>query len=53
MTHLPQIREKILNKAIDLGLDACVECPGCKCGVGIDLKNKVIKPLLEAAKDKL
>ena len=42
-----------LNKAIDLGLDACVDCPGCKCGVGIDLKNKVIKPLLEAAKDKL
>ena len=42
-----------LNKAIDLGLDACVECPGCKCGVGIDLKNKVIKPLLEAAKNKL
>jgi len=42
-----------IDKAIDLGLDACVDCLGCKCGVGIDLKNKVIKPLLEAAKDKL
>ena len=46
-------REIALDKAIDLGLDACVECPGCKCGVGIDLKNKVIKPLLEAAKYKI
>tara|TARA_A100000164_G_C21494513_1_gene579527 strand:- start:330 stop:617 length:288 start_codon:yes stop_codon:yes gene_type:complete len=42
-----------IEKAIDLGLDACLDCPGCKCGVGIDLKNKVIKPLLEAAKNKL
>ena len=41
-----------LNKAIDLGLDACIDCPGCKCGVGIDLKNKVIKPLLDAGKGK-
>ena len=46
-------REIAIDKAIDLGLDACVECPGCKCGVGIDLKNKVIKPLLEAAKYKI
>ena len=46
-------REIALDKAIDLGLDACIECPGCKCGVGIDLKNKVIKPLLEAAKYKI
>lgn len=42
-----------IEKAIDLGLDACLDCPGCKCGVGIDLKNKVVKPLLEAAKNKL
>ena len=42
-----------IEKAIDLGLEACLDCPGCKCGVGIDLKNKVIKPLLEAAKNKL
>lgn len=46
-------KEIALDKAIDLGLDACIECPGCKCGVGIDLKNKVIKPLLEAAKYKI
>jgi succinate dehydrogenase / fumarate reductase, iron-sulfur subunit len=46
-------KDVALQKAIDLGLDACVECSGCKCGVGIDLKNKVVKPLLEAAKDKL
>ena len=47
-----QGKEMALNKAIDLGLDACIDCPGCKCGVGIDLKNKVIKPLLEAGKGK-
>ena len=47
-----QGKNMALNKAIDLGLDACVECPGCKCGVGIDLKGKVIRPLLEAAKSK-
>jgi hypothetical protein len=48
-----QGKDLALNKAIDLGLDACIDCPGCKCGVGIDLKNKVIKPLLDAAKTKL
>ncbi|MBT7076210.1 MAG: hypothetical protein HN930_00675, partial [Pelagibacterales bacterium] len=48
-----QGKDLALNKAIDLGLDACIDCPGCKCGVGIDLKNKVIKPLLDAAKNKL
>jgi ferredoxin len=48
-----QGKDIALQKAIDLGLDACLDCPGCKCGVGIDLKNKVVKPLLEAAKDKL
>ena len=47
-----QGKEMALNKAIDLGLDACIDCPGCKCGVGIDLKNKVIKPLLDAGKGK-
>ena len=45
--------EKALDYAIEMGLDACINCPGCKCGVGIDLKGKVIKPLLEAAKTKL
>ena len=46
-------REAILDHAIELGLDACIGCPGCKCGVGIDLKGKVIKPLLEASKNKI
>ena len=45
--------EKALDYAIEMGLDACINCPGCKYGVGIDLKGKVIKPLLEAAKTKL
>ncbi len=38
-----------IKLAESLGLDACVECPGCKCGVGIDLKRKVISPLLETS----
>lgn len=42
-----------LNNAIDLGLDACVGCKGCKCGVGIDLMGKVVRPMLEAASDRL
>ncbi|MAO56365.1 MAG: hypothetical protein CMM61_11790 [Rhodospirillaceae bacterium] len=42
-----------LDHAVDLGLDACVGCPGCKCGVGIDLKGKVVKELLNAAGDRL
>ncbi len=42
-----------LDHAVDLGLDACVGCPGCKCGVGIDLKGKVVKGLLNAAGDRL
>ena len=32
-------KKQAVEQAIDLGLDACVDCPGCKCGVGIDLKN--------------
>jgi len=42
-----------LDNAIDLGLDACVGCKGCKCGVGIDLMGKVVRPLLDAAGDRL
>lgn len=42
-------REKALKKAINIGLDVCIDCPGCKCGVGINLKENVIKPLLLAA----
>jgi len=46
-------RENALQHALTLGLDACVDCPGCKCGVGIDLKRKVVGALLSAAKDRL
>ena len=45
-------RDNALNIAIDLGLDSCASCPGCKCGVGINLKGKVIKPLLKAATER-
>lgn len=42
-------KARAAEAASDLGLDACRDCPGCKCGVGIDLKRKVVRPLLEAA----
>ena len=42
-------KNSALDNAFDLGLDACTDCRGCKCGIGIDLKGKVIKPLLAAA----
>ena len=42
-------RSQALEHAIDLGLDACKDCKGCKCGVGIDLMGKVIRPLLQGA----
>jgi succinate dehydrogenase / fumarate reductase iron-sulfur subunit len=45
----PQARAAALETAKTLGLDACRDCPGCKCGVGIDLKGLVVKPLVEAA----
>jgi len=37
-----------LDYAVDLGLDACIDCKGCKCGVGIDLMGIVVKPLLDS-----
>jgi succinate dehydrogenase/fumarate reductase-like Fe-S protein len=40
-------RQAGIELAESLGLDACIDCPGCKCGVGIDLKRKVIQPLLQ------
>ncbi len=46
-------RRAALDAAIDLGLDACVGCKGCKCGVGIDLKGGVVGELLAAAGDRL
>jgi len=44
-------KEEALSAAQHLGLEICRDCPGCKCGVGIDLKRKVVKPLLEAISD--
>lgn len=44
----PTAKQLALDHAVDLGLDACVPCKGCKCGVGIDLMGKVVKPLLES-----
>ena len=41
-------REQALSAARDFGLDSCVDCDGCTCGVGIDLMRDVINPLLEA-----
>jgi succinate dehydrogenase / fumarate reductase iron-sulfur subunit len=45
-------KEAALDNAIELGLDACEKCPGCKCGIGIDLKRKVVKALAEAAQER-
>tara|TARA_R110002110_G_scaffold16061_13_gene70423 strand:- start:6084 stop:6824 length:741 start_codon:yes stop_codon:yes gene_type:complete len=42
-----------LDHAMELGLDACVGCKGCKCGVGIDLMGKVVRPMVVAAGDRL
>lgn len=42
-------RIQALDHAKALGLDACKDCAGCKCGVGIDLMGKVIRPMLDAA----
>ncbi len=44
-------REQALEHAKELGLDACRDCKGCKCGVGIDLMGKVVQPMLEAARE--
>jgi succinate dehydrogenase / fumarate reductase, iron-sulfur subunit len=42
-----------LDHAIELGLDACVGCKGCKCGVGIDLMGKVVRDMVAAAGNRL
>jgi len=42
-------KKQLLNKAINLGLDSCLNCDGCKCQVGISLTNEVIEPLLADA----
>ena len=46
-------RRTAMDAAVDLGLDACVGCKGCKCGVGIDLKGGVVGELLAAAGDRV
>ncbi len=46
-------QQAVLEQAIDLGLETFVDCPGCKCGVGINLKGDVVAELLEAAEDRL
>ncbi len=45
----PDEREQAVRAAVDLGLDRCVDCKGCSCGVGIDLMKEVIHPLLDEA----
>ena len=42
-------REKAVAHAKELGLNTCKGCLGCKCGVGINLMGKVVRPLLKAA----
>ena len=39
-----------ITQAVNLGLDTCLNCPGCKCGIGIDLKGKVVDPLIKESK---
>ena len=42
-------RQQASAVAGDLGLETCLECKGCSCGVGIDLRSEVIRPLLMAS----
>ena len=41
-----QAKASAQSTALELGLDTCIDCKGCRCEVGIDLKTEVIKPLL-------
>lgn len=41
-------RGQALEHAQELGLETCRDCKGCKCGVGIDLMGKVVRPMLAA-----
>ncbi len=44
-----EMDKKTANQAaLDLGLKDCLDCKGCRCGVGIDMKKEVIRPLLQA-----
>lgn len=42
-------RAQVMASARELGLETCVGCKGCSCGVGIDLMKEVISPLLKSA----
>jgi fumarate reductase (CoM/CoB) subunit B len=42
-------KNSLLNRAVDLGLDSCLDCDGCKCQVGIGLVSEVVEPLLSEA----
>lgn len=44
-----QDRARAMASAMELGLETCLGCKGCSCGVGIDLMKEVIRPLLESA----
>ena len=44
--------EAALDNAVALGLDTCIDCKGCKCGIGIDLMGKVVRPLLDSVNDR-
>ena len=45
-----QQKDDAVTQAVKLGLDTCLNCPGCKCGIGIDLKGKVVDPMVNASK---
>ncbi len=42
-------RQAALDHAMELGLETCVTCAGCKCGTGINLKGQVVGELMKAA----
>jgi len=45
----PETQRSMLQTAARLGLNACLDCEGCRCQVGIDLDQEVIQPLLNGA----
>ncbi len=46
-------KEQILLNTVNLGLDSCLNCDGCKCQVGIGLVDEVVEPLLAAASESI
>ena len=44
----------VMSRAVELGLETCISCYGCRCQIGINLVGEVIKPLLaDAAREGL